>query len=38
MKEWIDYFLMLISVVSVSYLIGKFAHWFIYERKGKDNE
>lgn len=38
MKEWIDYVLMFLAVVSVSYLIGKFSYWFIYERKGKDNE
>jgi hypothetical protein len=38
MREWIDYVLMLLTVVSVSWFIGQFAYWFIYERKGRDNE
>jgi len=34
----VEYIINFLTVVSVSWLIGQIAYWFIYERKGRDDE
>jgi len=34
----VEYIINFLTVVSISWLVGQIAYWFIYERKGKDNE
>ena len=34
----VEYIINFLTVVSISWLIGQIAYWFIYERKNKDNE
>jgi len=34
----VEYIINFLTVVSVSWLVGQIAYWFIYERKNKDNE
>lgn len=36
--NWTEYVLTLLGVASVSWLIGKLAYWFIYERKNNERE